>query len=119
MALKKVKSIHTSPLSPLNLTTHFFYSFGGLNGLNRKSEPSLNSMKDQLSTFTGCHLLTNEKTTILLTGAAIMFFSLAGIAFIIWLNIPSTPFIVVILVIIFNGPGFGTSWGPLAWFIPS
>lgn len=56
---------------------------------------------------------------ILLTGAAIMFFSLAGIAFIIWLNIPSTPFIVVILVIIFNGPGFGTSWGPLAWFIPS
>lgn len=64
MALKKVKSIHTSPLSPLNLTTHFFYSFGGLNGLNRKSEPSLNSMKDQLSTFTCCHLLTNEKTTI-------------------------------------------------------
>ncbi|GMM36062.1 hypothetical protein DASC09_033870 [Saccharomycopsis crataegensis] len=56
---------------------------------------------------------------ILLAGAAIMFFSLTLMAFFLWLDIRATPLIIVMLVILFTGPGFGTSWGPIAWFIPS
>lgn len=56
---------------------------------------------------------------ILLTGSLIMGVSLSLVAFFLWLDIPQTPVIVVFLIIIFTGPGFGTSWGPIAWFIPS
>lgn len=56
---------------------------------------------------------------ILLTGAAIMFFALVGMAAAIKIDSEHTPLVMVILVIIYTGPGFGTSWGPLAWFIPS
>ncbi|KAL2141732.1 hypothetical protein VTI28DRAFT_2043 [Corynascus sepedonium] len=54
---------------------------------------------------------------ILLSGAIAMCLSLSLIAYVQYLNIPSTPKLVVILVVIYNA-AFGYSWGPVPWLYP-
>ncbi|KAL2259087.1 hypothetical protein VTK26DRAFT_7369 [Humicola hyalothermophila] len=54
---------------------------------------------------------------ILLTGAVAMVISLSLISFYMYLAIPSTPKMVVILVVIYNA-AFGYSWGPIPWLYP-
>ncbi|KAK3344056.1 hexose transporter [Lasiosphaeria hispida] len=54
---------------------------------------------------------------ILLTGAIAMAISLSLISYFIYLNIRSTPVMVVIMVMSYNA-AFGYSWGPIPWLYP-
>jgi MFS family permease len=54
---------------------------------------------------------------ILLSGAIAMTISLSLIAYVQYLDIPATPKLVVILVVIYNA-AFGYSWGPIPWLYP-
>jgi sugar porter (SP) family MFS transporter len=54
---------------------------------------------------------------ILLNGAVAMILSLSAISFFLYLDIPSTPTLVVIFVMIYNA-AFGASWGPIPWLYP-
>ena len=54
---------------------------------------------------------------ILLNGAVAMILSLSAISFFLYLDISSTPTLVVIFVMIYNA-AFGASWGPIPWLYP-
>ena len=54
---------------------------------------------------------------ILLSGAVSMVISLSAIAYFIYLDIGSTPTLVVVFVMIYNA-AFGYSWGPIPWLYP-
>lgn len=54
---------------------------------------------------------------ILLWGAVAMIISLSGISYSIYINIQSTPTLVVIFVMVYNA-AFGASWGPIPWLYP-
>ncbi|KAK3315007.1 hypothetical protein B0H66DRAFT_583738 [Apodospora peruviana] len=54
---------------------------------------------------------------ILLTGAVAMVISLSLISYFIFLDLASTPNVVVLLVMIYNA-AFGYSWGPIPWLYP-
>lgn len=55
---------------------------------------------------------------ILLSGAIVMGVALTAVSYALYVNTEKTRHIVVILVFIFNA-GFGYSWGPLPWLLPS
>ena len=54
---------------------------------------------------------------ILLSGAIAMIISLSAISYFIYIDIKSTPTLVVIFVMIYNA-AFGYSWGPIPWLYP-
>ncbi|KAK4122675.1 hypothetical protein N657DRAFT_691172 [Parathielavia appendiculata] len=54
---------------------------------------------------------------ILLSGALAMVVSLSLISYVMYLNIESTPKLVVLLVVVYNA-AFGYSWGPIPWLYP-
>ncbi|KAK4202580.1 hypothetical protein QBC40DRAFT_346944 [Triangularia verruculosa] len=54
---------------------------------------------------------------ILLSGAVMMVLSLSAISYFLYLDVPSTPTMVVIMVMIYNA-AFGYSWGPIPWLYP-
>ncbi|KAI7283937.1 general substrate transporter [Hortaea werneckii] len=54
---------------------------------------------------------------ILLSGAIAMIISLSAISYFIFIDIHSTPTMVVIFVMIYNA-AFGYSWGPIPWLYP-
>ncbi|TVY51889.1 High-affinity glucose transporter [Lachnellula cervina] len=54
---------------------------------------------------------------VLLSGAVAMVLSLSAISYFLFLDIPSTPTLVVIFVMIYNA-AFGYSWGPIPWLYP-
>ncbi|KAI0882436.1 sugar transporter-domain-containing protein [Annulohypoxylon maeteangense] len=57
------------------------------------------------------------RRVILLTGAVAMAISLSMVSYFIYLDIKSTPTLVVIFVMIYNA-AFGYSWGPIPWLYP-
>ena len=54
---------------------------------------------------------------ILLSGAVTMIISLSLISYFIFIDIDSTPTLVVVFVMIYNA-AFGASWGPIPWLYP-
>ncbi|KAL3427548.1 MFS monosaccharide transporter [Phlyctema vagabunda] len=54
---------------------------------------------------------------ILLSGAILMALALSSISYFLYLDIPSTPTLVVVFVMIYNA-AFGYSWGPIPWLYP-
>lgn len=54
---------------------------------------------------------------ILLSGALMMALSLSAISYFLYLDVPSTPALVVTFVMIYNA-AFGFSWGPIPWLYP-
>lgn len=54
---------------------------------------------------------------ILLSGAMAMAASLCVISFLLYVNVASTPTLVVVFVMIYNA-AFGYSWGPVPWLYP-
>ncbi|KAG9232499.1 hypothetical protein BJ875DRAFT_497412 [Amylocarpus encephaloides] len=54
---------------------------------------------------------------ILLSGAIAMVLSLSAISYFLYLDIRTTPTLVVIFVMIYNA-AFGYSWGPIPWLYP-
>jgi hypothetical protein len=57
------------------------------------------------------------RRVILLSGAVAMTISLSLISYFIFLDLPSTPTLVVVFVMIYNA-AFGYSWGPIPWLYP-
>ncbi|KAL1968764.1 hypothetical protein VTN77DRAFT_1590 [Rasamsonia byssochlamydoides] len=54
---------------------------------------------------------------ILLSGAVAMIISLSLISYFIYIDVPATPTLTVIFVMIYNA-AFGASWGPVPWLYP-
>ncbi|KAJ9198505.1 hypothetical protein DTO166G4_3420 [Paecilomyces variotii] len=54
---------------------------------------------------------------ILLSGAVAMLLSLSAISYFIYIDVPATPTLTVIFVMIYNA-AFGASWGPIPWLYP-
>jgi MFS family permease len=54
---------------------------------------------------------------ILLSGAVAMTVALVLIAYVSYLDVPATPKLVVVLVVVYNA-AFGYSWGPVPWLYP-
>lgn len=54
---------------------------------------------------------------ILLSGAVVMVLALSAISGLMYINIPQTPGLVVVSVVIYNA-FFGYSWGPVPWLYP-
>ena len=54
---------------------------------------------------------------ILLSGALMMALSLSAISYFLYLDVASTPALVVTFVMIYNA-AFGFSWGPIPWLYP-
>ncbi|KAK6086876.1 hypothetical protein SCUP234_02396 [Seiridium cupressi] len=54
---------------------------------------------------------------ILLSGAIAMALSLSAVSYFLYLDIKSTPTLVVVFVMIYNA-AFGYSWGPIPWLYP-
>lgn len=54
---------------------------------------------------------------ILLWGAVAMIISLSAMSYIILIDVPATPVLTVICVMIYNA-AFGFSWGPIPWLYP-
>lgn len=54
---------------------------------------------------------------ILLSGAVMMIIALSSMSYFLYVNIESTPTLVVICVIVYNA-SFGYSWGPVPWLYP-
>ncbi|ODQ82679.1 hypothetical protein BABINDRAFT_29657 [Babjeviella inositovora NRRL Y-12698] len=78
----------------------------------------LNSIIYVLSTLPPWYLVDAwGRRKLLLYGAIAMGIPLLSIAYVLYLNIPLTPLLVVILVVIYNA-AFGCSWGPLPWLYP-
>ena len=57
------------------------------------------------------------RRVILLSGAVAMVISLALISYFLHIDVPWTPQLVVIFVMIYNA-AFGASWGPIPWLYP-
>ncbi|RYO86579.1 hypothetical protein DL766_003426 [Monosporascus sp. MC13-8B] len=57
------------------------------------------------------------RRVILLSGAILMAASLSLVSYFLYLDIPSTPSMVVVFVMIYNA-AFGYSWGPIPWLYP-
>ncbi|KAJ8125867.1 hypothetical protein O1611_g7771 [Lasiodiplodia mahajangana] len=57
------------------------------------------------------------RRVILLTGAVAMAISLSLVSYFIYLDVESTPTLVVVFVMIYNA-AFGYSWGPIPWLYP-
>ncbi|KAI1112756.1 sugar transporter-domain-containing protein [Nemania sp. NC0429] len=57
------------------------------------------------------------RRVILLTGAVAMAISLSLVSYFIYLDVASTPTLVVVFVMIYNA-AFGYSWGPIPWLYP-
>lgn len=55
---------------------------------------------------------------IFISGAAVMGLCMALIAWFVYRNVPSTPALVAVLVIVYNA-AFGYSWGPIGWLYPA
>ena len=54
---------------------------------------------------------------ILLSGAVAMVLSLSAISYFIYVDVPATPTLVVVFVMLYNA-AFGYSWGPIPWLYP-
>ncbi|KAI8955889.1 sugar transporter-domain-containing protein [Xylaria longipes] len=57
------------------------------------------------------------RRVILLSGAVAMAISLSLVSYFIYLDVKSTPTLVVVFVMIYNA-AFGYSWGPIPWLYP-
>ncbi|KAI5467010.1 hypothetical protein BGZ63DRAFT_398625 [Mariannaea sp. PMI_226] len=78
----------------------------------------LNGITYLISTIPPWYLVDRwGRRVILLSGAVAMAISLSCISYFLYLDIPWTPRLVVLFVMIYNA-AFGYSWGPIPWLYP-
>lgn len=78
----------------------------------------INGISYLLSTIPPWYLVDGwGRRPILLSGAVAMIISLSCISYFIYIEIPATPTLTVIFVMIYNA-AFGASWGPIPWLYP-
>lgn len=108
-------------LNGINVISYYapyLFEKAGWEGQDAILMAGINGITYFLSTIPPWYIVDRwGRRPILLTGAVAMCISLALIAYVSYLKIPSTPNMVVILVIIYNA-AFGYSWGPIPWLYP-
>ncbi|KAJ5710712.1 hypothetical protein N7488_004868, partial [Penicillium malachiteum] len=78
----------------------------------------INGISYLLSTIPPWYLVDGwGRRPILLAGAVAMIIALSAISYFIYIEIPATPTLTVIFVMIYNA-AFGASWGPIPWLYP-
>lgn len=78
----------------------------------------INAITYFLSTIPPWYLVDRwGRRPVLLSGAVLMCISLSLIAYFLYLDIKSTPTLVVVFVMTYNA-SFGYSWGPIPWLYP-
>ncbi|KAJ6186332.1 hypothetical protein N7519_007633 [Penicillium mononematosum] len=78
----------------------------------------INGISYLLSTIPPWYLVDGwGRRPILLSGAVAMLISLSLISYFIYIEIPATPTLTVIFVMVYNA-AFGASWGPIPWLYP-
>jgi Sugar (and other) transporter len=78
----------------------------------------INAISYLLSTIPPWYVVDKwGRRPILLWGAFAMIISLSAISYFIFVDIRSTPTLVVVFVMIYNA-AFGASWGPIPWLYP-
>jgi MFS family permease len=78
----------------------------------------INGITYLISTVTPWYVVDRwGRRVILLSGAIAMVIALSAISYFLYLDIHSTPTMVVVFVMIYNA-AFGYSWGPIPWLYP-
>lgn len=108
-------------LNGINVISYYApYVFGqaGWQGHDAVLMTGINGITYFLATIPPWYIVDRwGRRPILLSGAVAMMISLSLISYFMYLNVPSTPVMVVILVMIYNA-AFGYSWGPIPWLYP-
>ena len=108
-------------LNGINVISYYApYVFGqaGWTGHDSVLMAGVNGITYFLATIPPWYIVDRwGRRPILLTGAVAMAISLSLISWFMYLDIPSTPIMVVVLVMIYNA-AFGYSWGPIPWLYP-
>ncbi|KAF9878520.1 hypothetical protein CkaCkLH20_04012 [Colletotrichum karsti] len=108
-------------LNGINVISYYapiVFESAGWVGRNAVLMAGVNGITYFLSTIPPWYLVDRwGRRPILLSGAVVMTVSLSMISYWIYLDIPSTPMLTVIFVMIYNA-AFGYSWGPIPWLYP-
>ncbi|KAK4162244.1 putative high-affinity glucose transporter [Cladorrhinum sp. PSN259] len=108
-------------LNGINVISYYapmVFEQAGWQGLDTIKMAGVNGITYLLATIPPWYIVDRwGRRPILLTGAVAMVFSLSAISYSMYINVPSTPMMVVILVMIYNA-AFGYSWGPIPWLYP-
>lgn len=108
-------------LNGINVISYYapyVFAQAGWKGHDAILMTGLNSITYFLSTIPPWYIVDKwGRRIILLTGAIAMAFSLSMISYFIFLDVPWTPNLVVLFVMIYNA-AFGYSWGPIPWLYP-
>ena len=108
-------------LNGINVISYYaplVFEQAGWRGRNAILMTGFNSITYLLSTIPPWYIVDSwGRRPILLSGALAMVVSLSLISYFIYLDIASTPNLVVLLVMIYNA-AFGFSWGPIPWLYP-
>jgi len=108
-------------LNGINVISYYapyVFEQAGWKGHNAVLMTGINGITYFLSTIPPWYIVDRwGRRPILLSGAVAMVISLSLISYFMFLNIPSTPVMVVIMVMIYNA-AFGYSWGPIPWLYP-
>lgn len=108
-------------LNGINVISYYaplVFESAGWTGRGALLMTGINGITYFLSTIPPWYLVDRlGRRPILLSGAVMMSLSLSAIAYFLYLNVPSTPALVVTFVMIYNA-AFGYSWGPIPWLYP-
>lgn len=108
-------------LNGINVISYYaplVFEAAGWRGRDAVLMTGINGITYFLSTIPPWYIVDRwGRRPILLSGAVAMAISLSLISYYMYLNIPSTPTMVVIMVMIYNA-AFGYSWGPVPWLYP-
>lgn len=108
-------------LNGINVISYYaplVFEAAGWKGRNAILMTGINGLIYIVSTIPPWYLADRwGRRIILLSGAIIMAVALSCISIVMYIEIPATPDLVVVFVIIFNA-AFGYSWGPIPWLYP-
>ena len=108
-------------LNGINVISYYaplVFESAGWMGRNAILMTGINAITYLLSTVPPWYVVDRwGRRIILMSGAIAMLISLSLISYFLFIDIHSTPTLVVIFVMIYNA-AFGASWGPIPWLYP-
>jgi hypothetical protein len=108
-------------LNGINVISYYaplVFEAAGWHGQDAVLMAGINGITYFLSTIPPWYIVDRwGRRPILLSGAIAMVISLSMISYYMYINVASTPKMVVIMVVIYNA-AFGYSWGPVPWLYP-
>ncbi|KAK4111241.1 hypothetical protein N656DRAFT_838042 [Canariomyces notabilis] len=108
-------------LNGINVISYYaplVFEAAGWHGHDAVLMAGINGITYFLSTIPPWYIVDRwGRRPILLSGAIAMVISLSMISYYMYINVASTPKMVVIMVVIYNA-AFGYSWGPVPWLYP-